>query len=1043
MQTLILFFIRNYKLTIILSLGMLIFGLSGMSKLNSESFPAVDFAFATVETRYDGATPEEIETKITKPLEDQIRTVSGLKDVRSVSKSGMSEIFIRVDMDNVNVSIVMTDLQKAVDRVSTLPSDLKDDPIFNEINSEEFPAIEIAVVGDNTGRKRDIIADILKEDLEDNKRVLGVRPVGYLKRQFNIYLDQKKLDQAHIGINEVLHKISSRNVSIPGGDITTVDKIQKLIRIEGKIHDAQELGDIVIRSNFTGNKVTLNDIARIEDGEEKSHAYASYMGKPAVLLVVMKKAGTDTLALVRDVNTVLERYREQYKGEFEFPVFHDEGVKVQNKLDILNSNAISGLVLVVVFLFIFLPGRIGVLASFSLPLAVMATVGFMPLLGMNLNAITILALVIALGMLVDNAVVISENFTRLKIDEKLEPFEAAKKSVEQLWLPITATAMTTIFAFVPMLVTKGIMGQFIKWIPIVVTISLLVSLLESFFLLPMRLVLWGGKVKATNEVKKDWFQGISKKFENMMSIIVARRWYTFIAFGVVIISSFMLMAFGNKFMLFPAEQTEIYLVRVEMPEGSDLTKTMAEVDYLSQEIKAKMGDNVAHIVGRSGGSKMGPTDPKGGSGTDKGLITIYASEYAKYNIHYVDYLKELRTIEPRLAKKVSFEEMVNGPPVGEALNVTFRSNNEQNLNEMLAAVVERLGQVDGIVNLAISENRGPREIELNIDYTKVDRLGLTVNDIGSSIRTAFQGTPISKVTLLNKDVDLNVKLADTYRLSAENISRIKVMDKQGNLVPVSEVATLSEKVGTPEINRFDFKRSKTLTGGVNPEKITSVLANKKLVEIYQDMVKNYPDVSIVFGGESESTKESMESLGEAGMLAAIGIFAVMVFIFNSFLKPFIIMTTIPLGVIGFSVAFFLHGRPISFLALIGIIGLAGIIVNSGIVLISFIEEMKKEGKMGLHEILAKASAIRLRAVLVTSLTTISGLIPTAYGIGGSDSMLVPMTLAMAWGLTSGTILTLVWIPSAYAILEDLIIWRDKFFAKIFADKGKDLLEQNG
>ena len=264
------------------------------------------------------------------------------------------------------------------------------------------------------------------------------------------------------------------------------------------------------------------------------------------------------------------------------------------------------------------------------------------------------------------------------------------------------------------------------------------------------------------------------------------------------------------------------------------------------------------------------------------------------------------------------------------------------------------------------------------------------------------------------------------------------MDNRGNLVPISNFANIRTENGTPIIKRYDFKRSKTLLGNVDENKITSLVANNKLNEEFKKIQSKYPGVSLRFGGAAESTAESMQSLASAGLLASIGIFAILVFLFKSFLRPMIIMMTIPLGLLGLSIAFaspILSGypdrsRPISFLALIGIIGLAGIIVNSGIVLISFIDEMREKGEFSLHEILVKASGMRLRAVLVTSLTTISGLLPTAYGIGGSDALLVPMTMAMAWGLTSGTFLTLVFIPCAYAILEDIFHFTGRMKRKV-------------
>jgi len=1017
MEKLIRFFLDNFKLTIILSLMFVVFGLMGMISLNAESYPSVNFAMAQITTRYDGATASDIETKITKPIEDEIREVSGLKDIKSVSKSGFSQIFVRVDMDNEDEDEVLNDLQKAVEGVSDLPSDLRDDPVYIEVNSEEFPAIEIAVVGENQNRARDIMVDILKEELEDSKKVKNVRLVGWDKRQFNIRLDEEKMLNLHIGLEEVLAKVRARNQDIPGGKLESSGN-KTLIRIEGKVQSANELSKLVLRSNFTGQKVLLEDIAIVEDGEADSEILSNFNGKPASFLIVNKKAGADTIALVKEVDVILNRFRTQYKNQFEINVYNNEAEKVKNKLDILASNAVSGLVLVVVFLLIFLPGRIGFVASMSLPLAVMATIGFMPAFGMNFDAITILALVIALGMLVDNSVVISENFARLKNDG-LSSMDASMESVRQLWLPITCTAFTTIAAFLPMLVTTGIMGQFIKWIPIVVTISLLVSLVESFFLLPMRLRFAGGKApNISDEPQSDWFDKFIKKFEAFMEMTINNRKKVFFIFGGVIVGSFLVMGLGNKFILFPAEQTEIYVARVEMPRGTTLEATRAELVSIANKAKVAVGDDAKWITTRAGISTMGPSDPKGATGDSHGLILIYASKYAKYNVDYKDYLEKLRTVKSEAAKDLSFSELVNGPPVGEPINATFRSNNDKSLTSLLDKLMKKLESNKGIFDLKLNDIRSENEIKVDIDYAKADRLGLSVDAIGNAIRTALSGTMVSKVTLDNKEIDLNVRYKDELRQTLDNIKHISVMDKMGNLVPVSTVAKLRETNGQLEIKRFDYKRSKTLTGNVDGENMTSQKANALLKTYFDELVLEFPDVSLVFGGEAESTKESMQSLARAGLMASMGIFGLLVFLFKSYLRPMIIMSTIPLGLTGFSIAFFFHNRPISFLALIGIIGLAGIIVNSGIVLISFIDQLKEEGKIPLDQILVKASGMRLRAVLVTSLTTISGLIPTAYGIGGSDSMLVPMTLAMAWGLTSGTFLTLIWVPCAYALLED-------------------------
>ena len=1024
------FFIENSKLTIVLSIGLFLFGYEGLKTMNAESYPAVSFATATIVTAYDGATASDIETKITKPIEDEIRGVTGLKDIRSTSQAGLSTITVRLDIDDskIDVSDAMDEIQKSVDRVSDLPSDLKDQPLFTEMKSEEFPVIEIAITGKNENRSRDKLADLLKEDLEDNRSVKEVRRVGFRERTFDILLDLEKLEENYISISEVMGSIQSRNSNTPGGALkATVD--QRLVRVEGKIKNIEELKKVVVRSNFSGRTVYLEDIAEVKDSGEEIKTLTRYNGEDSTLLIVNKKAGADTIEMVDALDLILESYVERNQ-DYKFNVYHSEGKMVKDRVDVLTSNAITGLILVIVFLFLFLPGKIGMVASMSLPLAMMGALGFMPSFGMNIDAITVLALVIALGMMVDNSVVISENFTRLRLDG-MGAVEAATKSIESLWLPITATAFTTIAAFLPMLVTKGIMGQFIKWIPIVVTLALLLSLLESFLFLPMRLA-WAGKVVKEKDAdgNADWFSKFERKFEKFMTVVVKRRYLVMLAFSGIIIFSMFMMGVANKFILFPADQTEIYVSRLEMPKGTRLEETHSKLEDISRQIKEVLGEDSLHIVARAGTSQMGPADPKAQEGNNIGMLTIYVSEHAKFNIPYTEILNKLKTIKPDYVKSLTFEEMVNGPPVGNAIEATFRSNSEKDINSMIAAIVEKLEQAPGVENLKVNDIFGDDEVFVDIDYSKASRLGIDVNHIGSVIRTAISGRRISNVTLDNKDVDLVLQFDEKYRKNIDDLKAVVIRDPKGNLVKLGSLASFRVEKGTPQIKRFDFKRAKTLTGDVDITKITSMEANKIVMDVFEEQKEKIPGVSLVFGGAQESTNESMSSLFAALKLSLIGIFALLVFLFKSYLRPAIIMSTIPLGLLGFSVAFFLHGRPISFLALIGIIGLGGIIVNSGIVLISFIDEMRAEGKMSLDEILVKASGMRLRAVFVTSLTTISGLLPTAYGIGGNDALLIPMTLAMAWGLTSGTILTLVWVPAAYAILEDFTAFMDKFFGKL-------------
>lgn len=1034
MKKLSKFFIENPKLTFVVTVFMIISGLLGITRMNAESYPSVDFATAIIETDYFGATPEDIEVKITKPIEDEIRKVSGLKDVRSVSQAGRSKIVVRVDMDNPKVIIkdVMSDIQKAIDRAKDLPVDLREKPKFTEIKSEEFAAIELAVVGPNDERGRDKIADALKEDIEDDKNVKAVVLDGFRKREFEIMLSRKKLDALHIGVDEVLQKIGRKNVNVPGGELEDRSS-QKLVKVDGKISSADELAMTPIRSTFSGQIIYLKDVAEVIDGQEQARVLTRYMGQPATLLTVQKKGGADTLKLVTNISPIIKRYEEKYKGKAEFFIFNDEGVRVRNKLDILSSNAITGLVVVLCVLLFFMHGRVGIMVALSLPISLMATLGLMPTFGLTLNSITILALIIAMGMLVDNSVVIGEEYIRRR-QMGIKSLDAAVGTVTTLWIPITATAFTTIAAFLPMTVTTGIMGRFIYAIPVVVTTALLFCLLECFLLLPMRIHLVSKrfKMELAEEKKNGWFEKISARFEKFMGWAIDHRYITATAITGVIIFSFIVIGVFNKFILFPAEQTEIYLARIELPPNSKIEKTYEVTQRVEQKIKEVLGNEILkHSVSLAGTSQAVPTDIKGKRGDNVGLVRIFATDFAKENIPYTEVLEKLRVIQDPEAEKLSFEEQVNGPPVGAPVTVTFRSNNGEKLKQVIDEILVTLKEVKGVFDIQVDDVYGPDEVKVILDYDKLDRLGLSTASVGNTVRTALTGTFVSDVTLNNKDAELKVKFSDVSKKNIEDLGNIKIMDIRGNLVPLSLLASFETTQGTPQVKRYDFKRAKTVTGNVNTKVITSVQANALVAKKFQELSRNYPEVNMVVGGEQESTNESLASLANAMVLALIGIYAIMVYIFRSFLAPGLIMTTIPLGLLGVSVSFWAHGRPVSFLAMIGVIGLAGIIVNNGIILIDFINQMKDEGKMSIRDILIKAPTIRLRPVMATSLTTMGGLFPTAYGIGGADAMLVPMTLAMAWGLTTGTILTLVWIPAGFAIIDDLgtLLNKIPFFAR--------------
>lgn len=1043
------FFIDNYKLSLAITFFIALAGILGLASLTAETYPPVDFPRVRVTTVYPGSSPQEVEEKITRKIEEEVRTVTGLKEVSSVSQNGRSEINILIDMNNYEVEDVVDELQRAVLRVQGLPSDIQDEPNFQRLRAAEIPIFELGVIGPFNERRRDQIADLLKEQFEDVKGVSTVRLSGFREREFQILLNRKKMQQYYVGIEEVLNAVRKRTQNIPAGYIRS-DKEQKLVRVNGQVENAEEMGEIVVRSNFSGQLIRVKDIAKVKDGAAEPTVLASINGEPATIVTVSKKANADTVKTVNAIKSKLEEFKKNLnETDYKFYIFNDESQRVGQRLNIVVSNAIGGLVLVLIILFIFLPGVLGMVTSLSLPICVLSTLAFMSFMGINFNTITMLALVIAIGMLVDNSVVISENYARLR-DEGLSQLDAAVQAVHQFWLPITATAFTTIAAFVPMLVTKGVMGEFIKWIPIVVTFTLVVCLFESFILLPSRLrfTIRDKTLNKKNKSKKpkfQWFQWIQNKFEGFMNFSLRHRYIVSLFITMIMIFSFVLAKYGNRFELFPKENTEFYIARFEAPIETPLARTKKVAQDLAKQSYKLLGDtNVKYIISRSGVQQMGGNDPQAKNGDYVGMLIIVVPPDRARELETEWVLDKLRTIKDDRLTNLAFEAQRNGPPVGYPITITFRSSNYQKMRELINNMKDKFRQVDGVLDINDDEIVGGPEYNIQINEEQLSSLNLSTQAVGMALRTALQGSIASELSLNNKEFDLRIRYDEKDRETVSALKNTTVLTNSGTgarLIPLFNIANIEQISGPSVRKRFDFQRAITLTGSVVPEKITSVQANQLASQWLKTDFKDFAsEVTWKFGGEEENTKESVQSLFQALVLAFLGIFVILIFLFRSYSVPFLILSSIPLGLVGVFSAFFLHQKPLSFFALIGILGLAGVVVNAAIVLVSYIEELKITTSLNLKQVLAKASADRLRAVLITSLTTVGGLMPTAYGIGGSDPILVPMTLAMAWGLVSGTILTLIWIPCGYMILED--IFSSKLLNRFTGSMSEPMVENN-
>ena len=1064
------FFIENTRLVILITFLLIFLGVRGLKNLQRETMPPVDFATAVITTVYPGSSAKEVEDLITKKIEDEIRSTPHLKDVNSVSKPGLSQIVVRIDMDNTDTQKVINELSQSLQNIKGLPPEVLDPPRLTHIDAaREKSVLNLYISGSNENRQKDQYAWTLKNQIENLEDVLAVNLSYYKKREFVISLSTEKMNRWYISSNDVVQALQKQNKDFPAGYLES-EQTSRLTRLIGSFRSVEELENIVIRSNFAGQSIRIKDIAEVKDYHEKEqgrgYIYSSQYGEnfnlqPSVSLSVLKNLNADIISLIEKVNQKITLFKKQLensskassqkvsaedinlqkkqltkddskklKTEKTAQAVKAEGAASQSeqsenkiitgfdaskdtkkRLASVINNTLLGLVLIFIVFFIFLPSRIGFMASLSLPLSILAVFCLLPFMGVSFNVMTMLAFVICIGMLVDNSVVVSEYYARLTLDEKISGSQAAQKVIHQFFKPITATVLTTVMAFLPMLVTKGVMGEFIKWIPIVVTLALLMSLFESFCLLPNRLQ-WLPQKKPSFYQKAilDQFNKLEERFSIFLSYCLYRKYLTLGSIGFLILITGFLFKFGSQVDLFSSRSPEFYTAKIELKPNLSLELKDKETLKIAEKMQSvfKGGESIDWMSVQSN--------------KDISEIILKVKPSVLRRLNYKGLLKELRQIEKtNFIKKLDFNIIIGGPPVGKALNVAFLSNDREEIKKFIDPIYPEISQIEGLLDLAINPDKDiGTEYRIRVKEDVLAKLGLDFRAVGLALRTALEGVILTEITEKNESFYIRVKHNEEELSSLSALKNIKVKEFMGRQISLGNVLDIEEQASEPDRKTYNFSPVLFLQANVDRNKSTSIKVNNQVQKIIDREIGKYPSVTYKLIGEQETTSESLKSLFQASGIAFFAILIILIVLFKSFVLSFLILSCIPLGLIGVIWSFFLHGRSLNFFALIGVVGLAGVVVNSAIILISFILRIRKEEpEKNLKDVVISASKIRLRPILITNLTTLGGLFPTAYGFPSFEPLLMPMTLALFWGLLTATLLTLIWVPCFYLVIEDL------------------------
>ena len=1046
MIAIIEFFLRRSIFGNILTVILIGWGIYVGLTINREALPNIDFDIVLVTTVFPGASPEEVEKLITNPIEDQLKSVEGIKEIRSSSIENRSGITVIIDPDAKNPRKVVEDIRSAVDRVTDLPADV-DRPLVLEITSSLTPVIEVSLFADEnkidyrTLREQ---AEILENALKQIDGVARIDRRGWLNREYIVKLDPIKIKNNYVGIEQILAGLKQRNINFPGGEVI-INGASQVLRTVGELLEPKDVENFFIRSNELGQGIRIRDVGKVVDGfEEPLYIYRTN-GKIAIDLIVLKKEKGDIIRVVEEVKKVANNYKQKLPEGIEVEFINDLSYYVKRRLNVLFNNAIGGFILVVGALFFFMGWRTALMVALAIPVSLGAALIIFNALGVTLNLISMVGMIIVVGILVDDAIVVSENFYRY-LEEGYSTLEAAIKGTSEVVAPVFASVITTIVSFAPLLFVTGIFGKFLFTIPLVVIITLSASLFESFFILPSHLYDINKYASHENEIKGEsgYFYRFRKKiYEPALAWVINHRWQTLIALVVLFITSIVLQVTVGKFKLFTGA-IEAFIIKMKADPSTPLEDMDRFNQYISKYVETLPKEEIENFRTATGIVQQNPTDPFTKLGSNYAMVIIYLTPENKRKRSGEEIVNQVReeiswlldakfkdnaNLKQNPYKPKIFPEFMNlsgklenlqvdlirgHPPTGKPVAIEIRGKDYDVLEKIGEEFKERLAKIKGVQNIDDDHELGKKEIHLKIDELTAAITGVSVENIALAVNTAFRGTAPTTIKKGTEEIDVRVRFDDSYHKNIKTINHIYVLNTMGQLIPIKPLVKFETKQGYVALNHIDADRSLIVLADIDEKTTTSAQVNKEIQKFMNQIIEKYPGYTVKLGGENKDTEESLESLRKALIVGVLVNFLILSSLFGSILLPFTILMTIPFAIIGVILAFIAHGQPISFLALVGFVGLSGVIVNGAIVMIDFAQSLRKNNpNMSIEEVALNAGSMRLRAVILTTLTTVLGLLPTAYGIGGRDPFLVPLALAFAWGLMFSTLLTLFIIPILY------------------------------
>lgn len=1002
-------------LAMLFTIMVILLGLGSLAQIKRDIFPDVDFGEMIITTRYPGASPEDVELYVTNKIEDEIEGISSIDKITSYSMEGFSIINVSIDLQASDKDDIKDEIRDAVNRVTDLPEDVTEAPLVTEVDTGIIPIIEVGLAGDIPYRELRELARLFKKKLENVSGVSKAEDLWYLDREIHVEVSPEAIRRYQIPLRDVAIAIARRNIRSTGGAFESYTSEKNVVTL-AQFRDPEEVKGVVVRSVFDGPVIRVDDVAQVVDTFEDPTIITRMNGRPAITFKVYKQDSADIIRTVRGVRDLAAKEQDLLPDGVDILFADDVSYYVGNRFNVLLSNGAIGLALVVIVLALFLNVRSAFWVAVSIPVVQLGIVFFLPIAGAYLDVITLTAMILVIGIIVDDGIIVSENIVRRR-ELGSSPLEAATEGIREVFKPVVTTLVTTFLAFAPMFFMTGVFGEFVYTIPLVITLAVLISVAEMVVALPAHLVSSLRRIESGGEAKRNWFEPIRNLFRKTMRYVLILR-YLFIALSVALMAGSAYYAVTKmKFVLFPSSSANAFFIFVELPVGASLEMTAdktREIEAIVAELPENELLTYATHIGTHG-------ERQPGENAHWALVRVDLTPYAQRSRVADDIVREMREKTDRLDgfERISYQIDAGGPPVGRPVTIRVVGSNDDMRRALTDSLISFISAVDGVTDIDRNDKLGKEQVRLKIDYDRLSSLGLNVQDLAQSVRIAYDGELVTSIRYGDEDVDFRVILEEEARTDVRLLGDLLIPNNTGRLIPLREVVELEIGPGPSSYYHFDGERSTTITADVIKDKVTPLEVVNAAVEHF-DLDRGWPGMRFVVGGEAEETAESFRSLFIAFVVAVLAIYFVLTLLFGSFTQPFIVMVAIPFGVISVVIAFAIHGEPLGFLAMMGLVGLSGVVVNDSLVLVNHLNELRRsQPDESIVRIAAQGTADRLRAVTLTTITTVVGLLPLAYGIGGSDPFIAPMALALGYGLIFATPLTLLLIPCLYVVRTDV------------------------